>query len=641
MENALKAPFNPLGQVASDEDYRCVILRTQVAEIVGSYHHAFDVFLEAVQNAVDACEDRYILESEGDYSPQIKIEIDLESNTLRILDNGIGMTLDDITQYFFTPFATRKGNRKDPSASRLRGEKGVGTTFLAYSTNSFRVTTQDALGSVISARLDGARAWVKNEVAVLDMPKVEPADPLPRPGQGTTVEIKIDELSPLGLLQDHGTKPTQWEAILRLYTAIGYIDFDETDPFLSQLRVDLQIVNGSSVQGEKLIATGFLYPHRLTDSAVRKSQLSRNKRGELSVRQRNQDVLYEFFSAPQVADKMTARLAKPYTREALKHQIRQVLKDYSPQAYVAYVHSAEFWTDRNQRLWGENSEGLLTHGVVYATKRQRVGENERITLTSRTGDFNRFFVVILLDNIKPDIGRKSLPEAVSILADLFTNTVRSEFFDDRDALRPSPHNFDEGEEATLEAIRDKAAARELLPAAQELNLHLTRIPESEQDVIALFFDLLGLGAIRGYEVYATHTAQKYDGVGRFRIARDEHNIYSPANRLGIAEHKFRQNQVVSPTKSFFEFKQTTDGFVRDYGSGDKRLQDVKWLVCWDIGSDHEEAGLAIIEILDPAQVNQRDYFGVTHIMTAGQDKVHIICLKTLLETLQAEMSANA
>lgn len=318
MENSLTQPFNPLGQVADDQIYKAVVLRSQVKGIVDSYHHAFDAFLEAIQNAVDACEERFSKESDGEYSPQIKITIDLKRNSLSVFDNGIGMSLEDITQFFFTPFATRKSHRKDSLSDRLRGEKGVGTTFLAYSSNDFRVTTQNSNGQLISAQLGGGREWVYSDAHAEQMPMVQPAEPLAFTEQGTGVYIEISDESPAGLLHNHGKTGPQWEAILRLYTAVGFVEFSDSDAFLSLLKVDIELINkGDGPDSEHhVVKTGFLYPHRMVDSAVRKSQLSRNKRGELAVGQRNQDVLYEFFSAPQVSEKMATRLGKAYTRDA-------------------------------------------------------------------------------------------------------------------------------------------------------------------------------------------------------------------------------------------------------------------------------------------------------------------------------------
>jgi hypothetical protein len=59
-------------------------------------------------------------------------------------------------------------------------------------------------------------------------------------------------------------------------------------------------------------------------------------------------------------------------------------------------------------------------------------------------------------------------------------------------------------------------------------------------------------------------------------------------------------------------------------------QDIKWLVCWEIGDKHINEGIGLTAITEPAQVNQRDYYEVTHIMTEGQSKVYVICLKDVL-----------
>ena len=60
---------------------------------------------ELIQNAIDACNEKYTLESGQDPIFQsvpygIKIEINLSNKTLEISDNGIGMNEEIIKNYF-------------------------------------------------------------------------------------------------------------------------------------------------------------------------------------------------------------------------------------------------------------------------------------------------------------------------------------------------------------------------------------------------------------------------------------------------------------------------------------------------------------------------------------------------------------
>src|SRR5438094_510214 len=95
-----------------------------IHNILRSYTGYFDLFSEAIQNALDAVE---IAQRKGsnEYEPKIWITIDIPASRFRIVDNGIGMNLDEFKYCFRPNVSFKKG-------ASVRGEKGVGATFLAY-----------------------------------------------------------------------------------------------------------------------------------------------------------------------------------------------------------------------------------------------------------------------------------------------------------------------------------------------------------------------------------------------------------------------------------------------------------------------------------------------------------------------------
>jgi hypothetical protein len=630
--NALRNPFNPLALLGSDDAIGTDIVRNAVREIIGSYHHPFDIFLEAFQNAVDACETQFS-RSHGDYTPEIDAVIDLDQNVVEISDNGTGLSSDDIKTYFFTPFSSRKRNASAEEQTITRGNKGVGATFLAYGSECFEIWSVDATtGERSAGALIGAATWLRRgegpppNVTPIDTELCEAIAP-----HGTTIRIVIDAAaSRIGELRDRATTPSQWGSLLRLFTAVGYIDLENENDFLPRLRVRITVVNNGNREAY-IVAGGFLYPHELTRSHVQVSQLQRGPRAQLDVRQRDKDVLFEQYSVEQVSQRINEVVEVPYYRDNKRRTMRRILANHKPRAYVAFTYSSSFWDEQNDRIWGVNSERYLTHGYLYATKHQRIGEQNRLSLRFRTGDFNRFFMVLELDLISADIGRKSLGEEFETFANELLYGVRKDFYENIDALRPSPSAFSEEDESQLEDIENRAIAR---PRLGLEGLHLSRVPDSEQDVVALFFDLLGENYIRGYDVYATHTAQKYDGVGRFELRGAEENYYNAeTNRLGIPRDRFENGVRRSAERNFLEFKLSSDGLITDLESGAKRLSDIKWLICWEIGRRNVGYGAGITEILEPAHINQREYYGVTHILTEGADKVHVLCLRSVIDYL--------
>ncbi|SFG72616.1 Histidine kinase-, DNA gyrase B-, and HSP90-like ATPase [Priestia megaterium] len=642
--NSITESFNPLMFDTNNsltEKYNAEIMRNNILEIIGSYHHQFDHPYECIQNAVDGCEKLfYSTKKMGlsiDYVPKVQIIVNLLENSLIVIDNGFGMSKEILQKYFFTPYATIKSIIENDESIRQRGEKGVGATFLSYGCNFIHVTSKSAETSeVTSGVLRNALNWCDKGTNLLPMPVVEPYSPhqeIHNLDHGTVVEIHFSENTNINDLNEHGINCEHWESILRLHTALGYIDNSE-DSFLKGLRAELTVVSEEGIDS-KLIETGYLYPHLTTESSINLDSLVRTAgrlNGRLKDSQRDMNIVWKHFSYDEVSEIVSNRMEKSrYMRQKKKTKLSQILNKHKPQIYVAFTYGSDFWEERNHEIWGEELDGHLKHGITFSTKSQKIGENKRIDFSFRTGDFNRFFILLSMKNLKGDIGRKSLNEDIEEFANFFANGVHNTFTKNIDCLRPSPGPFDENQEAELEEIKDSALETNNIDIKE---LAFIKEPREEQDVIGLFFNLLGLNIIKGYKVYSTHISRTYDGVGKFILNENSDYFYSNKNILGVSAEKFRNKIIKSPTKCFIEFKFTTDGLVRDIRSGYKRLQDIKWLVCWEIGDKHVSEGIGLIDITVPAQINQRDYHGVTHLMTEGQDKVYVICLKTIIEILK-------
>jgi hypothetical protein len=644
--NTLTEAFNPLMAVrdAGQTDlYAAELLRNNVEEIIGSYHHQFDHLYECVQNAVDACEKAFKVyrdsQTDGEYLPTITVVVDLKSNSLTIVDNGVGMARETVIKYFFTPYATLKTPQPvSDSHIRQRGEKGVGATFISYGSNRIHLSTNFmSTGEVTAVELRDALHWCNGATDLLPMPSVIPADPhhaLATIHHGSIVQIWFSDDMNMKLLSDSGTTVDHWEAIITLHTALGFITLAHEDEFLKLLRTTLIVIDDTGKATSKQIRTGYLYPHLSTSAQVRLSSLTRDTKGNLPETQREMDIVWDMLTTEQVSEKVMARMERMTLRRKDRKSISDTLAEKHPEAYIAFVYGNEFWEERNQAIWGQEGIHQLNHGIIFATKSQKIGEQKRIDFHFRTGDFNRFFVLTHMENLKSDIGRKSLPEEIEDFSNFFANAIHDDFVNQNDCLKPSPGPFTEQQEKDLQRLMDSAYQR---PRIAPNLMRFTRLPAEEQDVIAVFFDLLGLNALRGYEFYSTHIHRVYDGVARFELQDLPENRYDPkTNRLGIAADKFVGGKAESPDKCLVEFKFSSDALVRDVRAGFKRLQDIKWLVCWEIGEAHKQEGISIIDITLPPQINHRVYFGVSHLMTEGQDKVFVICLKDIIRILLEE-----
>lgn len=118
-------------------------IRHQIRGIIESYSHEWDLVGELAQNAVDA------IRSADRAKGHIEIEIDAPSKTITFSDNGCGIDPSRIAE-LLRPFGTNKaGNAK------LIGEKGVGLSFIIFSSSEFSIASAHLNGK-LSKSIPGA-----------------------------------------------------------------------------------------------------------------------------------------------------------------------------------------------------------------------------------------------------------------------------------------------------------------------------------------------------------------------------------------------------------------------------------------------------------------------------------------------------
>ena len=113
----------------------------------------------------------------------------------------------------------------------------------------------------------------------------------------------------------------------------------------------------------------------------------------------------------------------------------------------------------------------------------------------------------------------------------------------------------------------------------ELRLSIMSEPQSEQDVIALFHELLGIGLLQGLGIYATSESEKYDCIFQTDVTGRE-QVYSDDQPLGVSERALDEGQ--SPPW-VLEYKFDSDSLIADFNKELKHVSDVRLLVCWSIG----------------------------------------------------------
>ena len=172
----------------------------EVQELLGLMIHSLytekDIFLrELISNASDAC-DQLRIESLTDASLmpegtelEIRLEPDEEARTLSIVDNGIGMSQDELVSNLGTiarsgtrAFLEQLKSKDDGGAAELIGQFGVGFYSAFMVADEVVVTTRRA-GS------DDAWRWASKADGTYTI------DPAERDTHGTTVTLHLKPMS--------------------------------------------------------------------------------------------------------------------------------------------------------------------------------------------------------------------------------------------------------------------------------------------------------------------------------------------------------------------------------------------------------------------------------------------------------------
>ena len=265
-----------------------------------------------------------------------------------------------------------------------------------------------------------------------------------------------------------------------------------------------------------------------------------------------------------------------------------------------------------------------------------------IPLTSNTGYQNQCHVVIHLLDADPDLGRKGfqpeLKEAAEYLSVMIVNRLkkwRSLLKSDTGAKPDITKEIELHEWIKQQEEHESLYPLELTNKnffAPTYEISITSVPQSEQDVIVLFNQLIAGGVIRGLKLLATSQVKQYDGVYKFVIKKplENHEYDKHSNPLGVEELHFKKEHT-SPPK-VLEYKYNIDALIHEFETEYKSEKDIHLAIAWELGDEWRKKYEAT-SLLDLENLHQRDFHGLTHILDSGTTKFHVIALRELLEYL--------
>ena len=638
MENYFNA-FDPLSaKYNGNEEVVIMSIKREIANVLNSYVGWYDPFCELIQNALDAVDKRR--ESEKAYVPYIHIIVNLKENMISVTDNGVGFKESEYMKFLAPNFSFKSGRT-------TRGHKGVGTTYLAYGFNYIQIATKCPDFSAVGV-MKWARHWL-NDPTPAGNPKVEP-DKTPvfdnkfnSIDRGTSMTIRCDvesypkDLSWIGLDTAEG-----WMNVLRVQTGLGAIKSS------GKVIVELETIDKDGMSTIKEInEPAFLGINEFVEKAKCVTEI-KNKMDELYVSKGpNYKMPAKFSNLEAIYDKWNCdKLLKEVNFE--EEQVAEI-KRYNVTVIFSYVYSLSVWDEIDDKVGIRKGNHVLYGGIQLAANNMPQGELIQIPLTKNIGRQKQANILIHFENCSADLGRKGFKKEIN---DLGKDIARKMMDGPLSKLRMC---FKSNTGASPDLMREKKLSewkQEMLEHEKESPLILsnpnffnpvnqvsiTSIPTREQDVIALFNQLIAGGVVRGIKIMSTNERTTYDSLYKVIISEPQVNqIYDKEkNPLGVSKDVIKEflidNSSFISDPKILEYKYSIDGLIEDIEDGSKNSNDIGLVVAWESGTFYKW-NFSIQSLLIEGNYRIRQYHGVTHRLfdaNTNEFVCDIILLKDLI-----------
>jgi len=175
------------------------------------------------------------------------------------------------------------------------------------------------------------------------------------------------------------------------------------------------------------------------------------------------------------------------------------------------------------------------------------------------------------------------------------------------------------------------------PAPTELggvSIFSKSTPRQEQDVIAMFHELVAGGLFKGYRFLGSFSNDPYDSIFEFDYGADQIAFDQNDQTLGVNPGYLEGANTLR--RQVLEYKKSFDGLIEDFDNKDKSPNAVNLVVCWDLGTKYKDVDVfRLSSYLDGNNGTARRFHGATHKLTYGQATFfEIISLSDLIEHLE-------
>lgn len=552
-------------------------IRKSIRGIDDSYNNEWDILAEILQNAVDA------IRKNGAKYNQIQIIIDAVKKEITVIDNGTGILIEKLPD-LLKPFSTDKDN--DTSTV---GEKGVGLTFVIFSSEYFEIITGNG-EKAVKATIEDALAW-KNSTNDKELKlKIEPIED---GFLGTQVTLKRVVDSPIFSLNFE-----QLKYVLRTRTIIGNTKGIWENDINIDISLKFKDQNGEEKE-EDIPFRYLLLPETL---------------------EKHQKISLDYFKAKYSEDMKTdAEKRRALFGKVIYHQGEYTHSSNRKIKYYAYFLPGRAMWDEFSKSWALLTDekiddedyysnfhyALLRPGIFTSVKGMPTGISINSPKSGSDGYWNNLFIIFEDVSLKFDVGRKALHGQQSLILQKYAKEIFNLFL----KYVRSYVSRDSGVE-NKEWDRDMEFAKieKLVSIDNDNTLFLKSPKGQEAQVCAMFYELAAMGIIKGLKFLTSGYKGRYD-------------LYA----------------LWDSKKVVIEFKSELKKIFRDFNDEQKLFDEIDCIVCWDVSEEDkrvlQEKSITINEISNNPILGKRSTFpSATHELHIGGivKPIYIIDLKKII-----------
>jgi len=447
------------------------------------------------------------------------------------------------------------------------------------------------------------------------------------------------------------TTAEQWIAVLRIKTPLGGIYLDTPPNYLPTVYLSVTNIEGVQTHLETK-APEYFYPHdipnlksqELRDIVAALSKISGDPKTvftRLGSEFKRLDCVWDIWDKNELlAD--SSRFAT-----ALSDEQKLLIERHNVMVYATFLSSAKIWGQFNEEVLKlRKGQKVISGGVQIASDSMPQGDLAIIPLTSTIGYQANSHVIVHFTDGNPDLGRKvfqpELKELANTLSVRAVNIMKGHLQHmrpDTGAKTITPDKELYEWKKAQEEYRDQNTLT--LEINGEILAFISK-PQQEQDVIALFHELIGFGVLKGFRIFATSQSDKYDSL--FYMEHDDQSpIYFDklTNRLGITR------SIPVPYQSepkVLEYKYSFDSLIDDFDKELKFEKHIDLVVCWQIDKKYRER-FYLQSLLIGDEGSSREIYGSTHqafsIGSQQQSSFEVIVLEDLLNWMQDPQGEEA